>query len=276
MQNIQSPTKGENPAAVHPTPHEGQGAALSSPLITIVTPVFNSGRFLRHTIAAVQAQTYSHWEMLLIDDCSTDDTCDIIRSFHDDHRIHLLKLDHNSGAAVARNTGIRQARGEYLAFLDSDDIWKPDKLQKQLTFMQKGGYSFSFTSLQMVDEEGNPKKTITVPPRADYRYLLQHTVIATSTVMLHMPDIGTFQMPLRRGGQDYATWLMLLRRTEAAYGIAEPLTQYRLCAGSLSSNKLQSVKQVFQIQTQGEHIGKLRAAVNTLAFCFYAFKKHYL
>lgn len=243
-----------------------------------MTPVYKAARYIEETIRSVQAQTYKDWELLLIDDCSPDNSGEIIECLAQaDARIRYHRLEQNSGAAVARNTAIGMARGEYLAFLDSDDLWEPEKLSRQTRFMQEKGCAFSYTRIRMTDAEGNTlKDDIHVPEKISYQGLLRQTVIATSTVILNRTKLPDFRMPLRRGGQDYATWLQILRETGYANGLNETLTVYRTSSDSLSSNKLDSVRQVFEIQTQDEHINPLSAALNTLCFCWYAFKKHYM
>jgi teichuronic acid biosynthesis glycosyltransferase TuaG len=255
-----------------------EGQTYEKGLVSIITPVFMAERFIGQTILSVQAQTYRQWELLLIDDCSTDGSADVIRPLAaHDPRIRYVRLEHNSGAAVARNKALELARGEYIAFLDADDLWVDFKLEHQLRFMADRKADFVFAAIVPVDEEGTPmRRPIPVPAKADYRHLLSHTVIATSTVMLNRTKLPDFRMPLRRGGQDYATWLQILRETGYAYGLNETLTVYRTSSDSLSSNKLDSVRQVFEIQTQDEHINPLSAALNTLCFCWYAFKKHYM
>ena len=247
-------------------------------LVSIVTPVYKAERFIGDTIQSVQSQTYQQWELLLVDDCSPDRSADIIRPLAAaDPRIRYVRLDQNSGAAVARNKALEMARGEYLAFLDADDIWVNDKLERQLRFMAAKQADFVYTAIFPLDEEGYPmrKRPKPVPEKVDYRYLLRHTVIATSSVLLRREAFGAFTMPLRRGGQDYATWLMLLRHTPYAYGQNTGMTYYRVSNHSLSSNKLSSVSQVYSIQRE-EGINPLSAALNTLGFCIYAFKKHFL
>ena len=251
---------------------------LEEGLVSIITPVYKAERVIGETIRSVQAQTYRHWEMILVDDCSPDHSAQIIKELAaNDSRIRYHRLERNSGAAVARNTAISLAKGEYLAFLDSDDLWAPEKLEHQLAFMTEHHAAFSFTRIQMIDTEGTiVKADVPIPAKADYKYLLRHTVIATSTVVVNRRMTGDFSMPLRRGGQDYATWLQLLRTTDAAYGLNECLTSYRTGGQSLSSNKFKSIQQVYTIQTEDEHIGKIPAAFNTFCFCIYAFKKYFL
>ena len=247
-------------------------------LVSIITPVYQSERFIERTILSVLAQSYQNWEMILIDDCSHDKSAEIIQKFVEkDKRIKYLRLETNSGAAVARNKAIEIAQGEYLAFLDSDDLWEPSKLEKQLEFMKEKNSNFSFTRIKIIDSNNNTiKETIPIPLKVDYNYLLKRTVIATSTVIINRHNITNFSMPLRRGGQDYATWLQLLRNIDYAYGLNECLTLYRVSSHSLSSNKFSSIRQVYEIQTEDEHISKIKAIYNTFFFCVYAFKKHFL
>lgn len=250
--------------------------SAEKPTISIITPVFNAERFLEQTLQSVFQQDFTNWELLLVNDCSTDKSAEIISCYEADSRIRLINLEKNSGAAFARNQGISLAQGRYIAFLDSDDVWMPDKLRKQLDYMEEKNCTFCFTEIRRTDEEGHPiGKIRTIPERVDYQYLLKKTVIATSSVIIDKLRVGDFTMPLRRSGQDYATWLMLLKRIPHAYCLQEPLVNYRVVNNSLSSNKLSSLKQVFDIQTSDEHIPKWRAAYNTCCFAIYAFKKHY-
>ena len=247
-------------------------------LVSIVTPVYNAERFIEQTIQSVLAQTYTDWELLQIDDCSTDNSGKIIQRYAEqDERIKYHRLQVNSGAAVARNTAIGLAQGEYLAFLDSDDLWISNRLERQLSYMKANNAAFVFARIRMIDRQGNIlKENVPIPSMVNYKTLLKRTVIATSTVLLDRKRTGNFAMPLRRGGQDYATWLLILRKIDFAYGLDECLVEYRVSDNSLSSKKKSSVRQVYEIQTQDEHIGKIHAIINTCCFCLYAFKKHYL
>lgn len=253
-------------------------AEYDNNLVSIITPVYNAEKFIAKTIQSVLNQTYKNWELILIDDCAKDDSANIIAQFiAADDRIKYYKLAQNSGAAVARNAGFQKALGRYLAFLDSDDLWIADKLEKQMDMMLKGSYPFVFSAIKMIDENDIViKDVISVPQKVSYNTLLRRTVIATSSVLLDRHKIGNFTMPLRRSGQDYATWLMILRNISYAVGINEGLVLYRKSSTSLSSNKLKSIKQVYSIQIENEHLNLLCAGFNTLCFCFYAFKKHFL
>lgn len=247
-------------------------------LVSIIVPVYNAEKVIASTIQSVQQQSYGNWELILVDDCSKDGSAGIILHMADkDQRIKYHKLPKNGGAAVARNYGIEKANGRYLAFLDADDQWCQDKLEKQMELMRQKECAFVYSAISMVDEKGNYiNEHVPVPEAVDYQYLLKRTVIATSSVLLDMSKWGGVKMPLRRSGQDYATWLMLLRKGVTAYGINEPLVKYRVSSNSLSSNKFKSIKQVFDIQTKNEGVNIVSAAYNTFCFCLYAFKKHFI
>lgn len=221
---------------------------FQSNLISIVTPVYNAERFIGETIKGVQAQEYANWEMLLVNDQSTDNSLEIIEQFAtEDSRIKVINLAENSGAAVARNTGIEAAQGQYLAFVDSDDVWDKDKLIRQISFMQKGDIAFSYTDFRLVDETGQVlKEKANVPISLDYTGLLKNTAIACSTVMIDRDIIGDFRMPLVRKGQDTATWLQIMREMGiSAFGITQPLNSYRQVAGSISSDRVGALKRTW-------------------------------
>lgn len=247
-------------------------------LVSIITPVYNAGKVIERTIGSVLKQTYQNWEMILVDDCAEDNSAEIIKGIATtEPRIKYYKLEQNSGAAVARNKAIEVAEGRFLAFLDADDFWLENRLQRELDLMKEKNCAFVYAATQMIDENDQKLGDYTpVPEWTDYKHLLKRTVIATSTVLLDMNKIGDFSMPLRRSGQDYATWLMLLRRVDKAYGINEPLVLYRISPKSLSSNKFKSIKQVYGIQTKDEGLNPIYAGYNTLCFCLYAFKKHFM
>lgn len=215
-------------------------------LISIITPVYNAEDFLSRTKESVFGQHYTNWEWLLVDDCSQDQSAAMIKSWKDP-RVKLIRLEQNSGAAVARNTALEAAQGRFVAFIDSDDYWAPNKLGDQLTFMKEEGYVFTYTNLAFISEDGKLlRERINLPQELDYSGLLKNTAIACSTVMLDRKEVGDFRMPLVRKGQDTATWLKLMREHGInAYLFDEVLTYYRQVAGSISSNKLGAIKRTW-------------------------------
>lgn len=254
-----------------------QQKQYNNDLVSVITPVYNAGRFLAKSIKSAISQTYANMELIFVDDCSSDDSAVIIAEHRKKHSNIVYYLQpKNMGAGAARNKALELASGRYAAFLDADDIWKPEKTAKQLALMQEKKAPLSYTAIEMIDASGNlVKGKRKVRESLDYKFLLRNTMIATSTVVVDRNIVGDFRMPLRRGGQDYATWLNLLRSGSVAVGINEALVQYRVSLGSLSSNKLKSIKQVWDIQTQDEGIEKVRAAWHVLCFTFNAIKKYF-
>ncbi|MFD1064450.1 glycosyltransferase family 2 protein [Oceanobacillus locisalsi] len=214
------------------------------PIISVITPTYNSERFIAETIESVQAQNFSEWEMNIVDDCSTDRTAEIVKSYAEkDNRIHLTVLTENQGSAISRNTAMDQAKGRYFAFLDSDDLWLPEKLEKQLAFMQDNGAAFSFTQYVRMNEDGTDTGAIsTAPATVMYEDLMKRCVIGCLTVMLDRERIGERRMVNIRTRQDYAFWLEITKAGYFAYGLPEVLARYRLVGNSISSNKWQAAK----------------------------------
>ena len=246
-------------------------------LVSVIIPVYNAGPVIQKTLNSIFDQTYRDHEIILVDDCSTDDSKEVIEKLLPEHpEIVYYRQETNQGAAMARNKALELARGQYVAFLDADDLWKPEKTQKQLALLKEKNGAFSYTAIEMIDENGKIVKTKRkVKETATYRLLLRNTMIATSTVVIDRKKLGDFRMPLMRGGQDYATWLSLLRDGTVAYGINEALEQYRVGnSGSLSGKKSKSIKQVWEIQTKQEKINKFSAAFNLLCFVWNAAKKY--
>lgn len=239
-------------------------------LVSIITPVYNKERFLVQSIDSVIKQTYEKWELILVDDCSTDNSALLIRKYLEiESRIKYYKLEENLGAAVARNVAIDSAKGRYIAFLDADDLWNPQKLSKQIGFMKKKNVGFSYTAIEMINENGQivkgKRRTL---PMVDYKVLLSHTIIACSSVIIDRQIIGEFRMTLVRKGQDFATWLSILKKGYKAYGINETLLQYRLAKKSISSNKLMALKRTWNIYRNVEKLGFFNSSYY---FAFYTF-----
>ena len=244
-------------------------------LVSIITPVYNSERFVEATIKSVQSQTYTNWEMILVDDLSTDNSESVIKKLQEsDSRIKYIRLKENSGAAVARNTAIENARGRYIAFLDSDDLWKINKLEKQINFMKEHKYGFTFTSYELMSEDGkNLNKIVQVPQKINYDGLLKNTIIGCLTVVVDRNLVGDFRMPLLRKGQDTATWLKILRNYPYAYGINENLANYRLVQGSISSNKIGALKRTWNTYRNVENLSLIKSLYVFSCYIINAIKK---
>ncbi|MBQ7933786.1 MAG: glycosyltransferase family 2 protein, partial [Lachnospiraceae bacterium] len=212
-------------------------------LVSIIVPVYNVEKFIRKTMDTVRAQTYEQWELLLIEDGSTDNTVEVIESYLQESgegRIRLIRLPENAGAAGARNVGMEQSKGRYVTYLDADDLWRPEKLKHQLEFMSLENCAFSYTGYEFADENGQGLgKIVRVPHELKYREALGNTTIFTSTVMFDTTKIPREQlmMPLVKS-EDTALWWQILRQGYTAYGLDENLVYYRRAGKSLSSNKL--------------------------------------
>lgn len=228
--------------------------------VTIVTPVYNSSDFIIETIESVQSQTFSDWEMILVDDCSSDDSVNIIKSYsQNDSRITLIKLEKNAGAAVARNRAIENAKGRFIAFLDSDDLWKPNKLEAQINFMQENRFSITFSKYDVMDEQGNLMNSIGVPSKVNYSDLLKTNYIGCLTVIYDTSFFGKVYMPLIRRRQDYALWLLLLKKVDYAYGLNISLAKYRLRKGSISSNKAVASMFTWRVYREVEKLSLIKS-----------------
>lgn len=228
---------------------------------SIVTPVHNGALFLSEAIDSVLMQTISDWEMLLVDDCSSDNSVEIINEYmNKDSRIKLIQLYENSGAAVARNAAIEKASGRFIAFLDADDIWSPSKLEKQLRFMLENKVPFSFSDYEKIDESGHVFGYVGVPERVSYHQLLKTCYIGCLTAMYDTEYFGKVYMPEVRKRQDFSLWLQLLKKVDFAWGIKEPLAQYRVHSNSISANKLNASKFTWQVYRNVERLPLVQSA----------------
>lgn len=239
-------------------------------MVSIIVPVYNAGEFLAETIQSVQSQTCADWELLLVDDMSSDNSREIMeRAAADDDRIRPLPQKENAGAACARNAGLKAARGRYIAYLDADDLWKPDKLEKELSFMGMKGAGFVFSGYEFADENGvGTGKIVRVPERITYRQALKNTTIFTTTVLLDRQKIpeSIMRMPCVKS-EDTATWWQILRGGYEAFGLDENLALYRRSRGTLSANKLEAIRRIWYLYRKAEGLSLLYSAYN---FCFYA------
>ena len=244
-------------------------------LISIITPVYNAAAFIAETIQSVLNQTYPHWEMILVDDVSADNSVAVIKGFHDE-RIKLIELEKNSGPAVARNTAILQAKGQYIAFLDSDDLWLPEKLEKQLAFIQQKKCAIVHSAYEIMDAEGNKTgKIISAPEKLTYNQLLNYNYIGCLTGMYDTEKTGKVFMPDIPKRQDYGLWLAILRMGHTAYFQNEVLAMYRTGRASVSSNKAATASYNWKILREIEGLPLWKAAWHFAVYTFLGFKKYY-
>lgn len=230
-------------------------------LVSVITPSYNCAQFIGETIESVKAQTYTDWEMIIVDDCSSDGTSGIVEGYaREDARIRLLKLERNSGAAFARTKAMQLANGHYMAFLDSDDLWMPEKLERQLSFMTENGYAFSCTSYVRVDVCRRKKDSIVkAPKKVSYNRVLLDCPVGNSTVMYDVAMMGKFEVPDIRKRNDDALWLKMLKVERYIWGMPDILMQYRIRPGSISSNKLSLVKYHWILYRDIEHLSVIRS-----------------
>lgn len=235
-------------------------------LVSIVTPTYNCGRFIAATIESVLNQSYSNWEMIIIDDCSKDDTKEIVEEYcKKDSRIKYYLLKTNSGAAVARTEGIKLAKGEYIAFLDSDDLWDSEKLSIQYKFMEKNNYLIVCTQYEQIDEFGSKlNKVIKVKDKVDYNGVLLTCPIGNSTVMYNAEKLGKFEVPNIRKRNDDALWLLMLKKEKYIYGLDRTLMQYRVRQNSISSNKWSLIKYHWILYRDIEKLSVIRSLFHIL------------
>lgn len=239
-------------------------------LVSIIVPVYNSERFILATIKTVQEQTYSNWELILVNDGSSDNSRRMIEEkAKEDQRIKVINLGKNTGAATARNIGINIAKGKYIAFLDADDLWNKEKLKKQIKFMKEKDYAFSFTGYQFANEDGIPNgKKVFIPEKINYKQALKNTTICTITVMFNMNKLKKEDIEMTNvKSEDTATWWKVLKKVPYAYGINEILSYYRRYNNTKSSNKLRAIKQTWELYRKVEKFSLFYSAYN---FCFYA------
>lgn len=230
-------------------------------LVSIITPCFNSSKFIEKTIGSVLNQSYKNWEMIIVDDNSLDNSKEIIKKIAlIDSRIKIIFLSQNIGAAEARNVALRASNGRFIAFLDSDDLWNHKKLEYQLNFMQTNDIAFSFTSYQLLNESGSKKNNIILAPRKiNYHEYLKNTIIGCLTVIIDKKKIGYFEMPNIRSSHDMALWLWIMKQGYCAYGIPKVLASYRIVSNSNTSSKIKAAKDVWNVYRNIENIGFIKS-----------------
>lgn len=235
-------------------------------LVSVITPMYNAEKWIEETVRSVMAQSYEYWEMIVVDDCSTDCSAEIIQELQgEDSRIRYYRNEKNSGVAAARNRAISFAQGQYLAFLDSDDLWYPGKLQLQVQKLQSEGKAFCYSACEVIDLQGNHVNVRHVPEKTEYRDLLKGNVIPCLTVVLdrkRLPEVVMPEIP----HEDYAAWLRLLKSGVTAYGIDEELAAYREGGMSVSSDKFRAMGWTWNIYRNFLGLGLLKSC---WSFCFY-------
>lgn len=239
-------------------------------LVSIIMPSYNTEKFISETVESVLNQTYSQWELIIVDDCSTDNTDEVVKKYLDDERIYYLKNDKNSGAAVSRNRALREAKGKWIAFLDSDDLWESDKLEKQLRFMTENNYHFSYTNYAEIDEESKPNgKKITGPRRITKHGMYNYCWMGCLTVMYDAEVVGLIQIADIKKNNDYAMWLKVCHKADC-YLLDEVLAKYRKRSGSISNHGyLKLIKWHYKLYREAEGKSSVVSFILTLRNLFF-------
>ncbi|WP_375238867.1 glycosyltransferase family 2 protein [Aurantibacter sp.] len=245
------------------------------PLVSIITPMYNSENFISESINSIQNQTYTNWELWLIDDCSLDETISIVDQFiKKDSRIHLIKNGTNSGAAISRNKGIEAAKGNYIAFLDADDLWLPQKLEKQVGTLNSGRADVCFSSYEQINESGTPLYIkVEALSTLTYKKLLKSNYVGNLTGMYNASVLGKIKSPNLRKRQDWLIWLKAIETSgKPAIGIQETLAMYRVRENSMSANKFNLVKYNYWVYKKGLGYSTLQSLFKMIIFL----KEHFL
>lgn len=245
--------------------------------VSIITPAYNASKYLPETVASVRTQTFTDWEMIIVDDCSKDDTYNTACLLaEEEKRIKVIPHKKNSGVAVARNTALDAAMGDYIAFLDSDDLWMPDKLEKQLSFMEQNEYVLTYTMYQKFQTDtGQRGKIIKAPKKMTAKAILRNTAIGCLTVMVNRKKVGTFHMPPIKHTEDNCTWQEILSRGYVAYGLNENLALYREGNVSLTSSKKKAAKQQWETYREYYKFSFIKSAYYFTCYAFNAVIKHF-
>lgn len=248
-------------------------------LVSIIMPSYNTASFIAESIQSVLEQSYKDWELIIVDDCSPDNTDDVVKPYLSDKRIRYLKNEKNSGAAVSRNRALREAKGKWIAFLDSDDLWMPEKLEKQISFMEKNSYSFSYTNYEEIDVEGKETGVkVTGPKKVTKTGMFNYCWLGCLTVMYDAEKIGLIQIEDIKKNNDYAMWLKVCKKADC-YLLDESLGKYRKGrAGSVSTHSIKTmIGWHYKLFREAEKQGAIRSIVNTgrnLVFGFYKKKRY--
>lgn len=240
----------------------------SAPLVSVIMPAYNSAGFITDAIRSVIQQSYPHWELIVIDDASTDITISVVKKMiKDDSRISLIQNQQNLGPGSSRNAGIEAAKGDFIAFLDSDDLWLPEKLKIQLEFMRKHDLKMCFSSYLLMDEESSQSlKYVEALPVLTYRKLLRSNYVGNLTAIYNARQIGKIYAPNMRKRQDWALWLTILKNYGPTRGIKEPLAVYRLRKESLSRNKTALLIHNFRIYRDFLNFGRIKSTLYMTRF----------
>ena len=249
---------------------------MKEELVSIIIPVYNSERFLKDTIKTIKDQTYTNWEAIFVDDCSKDNSLERLEKLSkEDKRVKVLKNEINKGAAITRNKGIDNAKGRFICFLDADDLWDKNKIQKQVEFMKEKNCAFSFTGYEFANAEGIPNgKKVYIPEKMNYKQALKNTTISTITVMFDITKLNKKEIYMPNvQSEDTATWWKILKKTEYALGLNEILSYYRRGINSHSSNKFKAIKQTWNLYRKVEKLNVFQSIYYFFCYAINAIKR---
>lgn len=249
----------------------------TTPLVSVVMPAYNASRFLRQAVDSVLAQTYANLELIIVDDCSTDDTLQIMQDYAArDSRVRIIAGETNQGVARVRNRGIQEARGAYIALLDSDDVWAETKLEKQLACVRETHADIVYCSFDLVDEQGvRLNKPFIVPVHTDYDSMLVRCVFTCSTILSDAKLLKAHPFRPEYYHEDFVLWMELLREPIKAVGLPDVLMHNRQVGGSRSNNKINAAIQRWKIYRQALHMGLLESAIAFVRYAFWGVVKYY-
>ncbi len=239
-------------------------------MVSVITPTFNSEQFIAKTITSIVEQTYQHWELIIVDDASTDKTRTIIEAFaKKDNRITLITHAQNQGAGIARNTAVKNAKGDYIAFLDADDLWRPNKLEIQLQFMKENNVNVCFSSYELINENGESlNKIIEALPSLSYKKQLKCNYIGNLTGMYNAKALGKLPISKLRKRQDWVMWLDILKKAGMAKGIKESLAYYRVRKESMSASKMELITYNYLVYRKALGFGFIKSTIYLLRFLY--------
>lgn len=247
------------------------------PLVSVVMPVYNASRFLRQAIESVLSQTYQNLELIAVDDCSTDDSLQILREYQNrDERLHVIAGETNQGVSRVRNRGIQEAKGKYIALLDSDDVWVNTKLERQIALLTENNAEIAYCSVDFIDEQDRRMKSFIVPPSTDYREMLVRCFFICSTVVIDAELLKEHPFRSDFYHEDFLLWLELLALPVKAVGEPSVQTYYRQIAGSRSNNKLNAAKHRWKIYRKALGMGALKSCYVFLKYIVWGIVKYYL
>jgi teichuronic acid biosynthesis glycosyltransferase TuaG len=248
---------------------------MLTPLISIITPCYNSAKYIEETISSILKQTYTTWQLVIVNDCSKDNTAAIIETYTArDKRIHFIDLKINGGVANARNQGIKHATGDFIAFLDSDDLWDETKLEKQLRFMLENHFNLCHTAYRKIDSESKViTSAINVSKNVNYNQLLKHNEIGCLTAMFNVKEIQKRYF-LKVGHEDFVFWLDILKDGYKSSGLNEVLASYRVHNNTVSSNKIKSATFTWNIYRNVEKLSFFKSAFYFICYSYNSFRKY--